>query len=88
MDGARGTVKSVIFGKVRSGNNVIDLPKKIVDYAFQLVPSITSLYLPVEDIIEEPKEIARAPAIPVISKIHKVVRNYKGRNICFLEFFP
>ena len=61
MDGIGGTVKNVIFRKVKSGNVVID-STKFVDYASQLVPSITSLYLPVEEIIEEPKEIARAPA--------------------------
>ena len=61
MDGIGGIVKNVIFRKVKSGNVVIDSPK-FVDYASQLVPSITSLYLPVEEIIEEPKETARAPA--------------------------
>ena len=61
MDGIGGTVKNVTFRKVKSGNAVIDSPK-FVDYASQLVPSITSLYLPVEEIIEEPKETARAPA--------------------------
>ena len=46
---------------MKSGNVVID-STKFVDYASQLVPSITSLYLPVEEIIEEPKEIARTSA--------------------------
>ena len=43
--------------------------------------------MPVEEIIEEPEEIACAPAIPGTLKIHKVIRKYNSRNICYLEFF-
>ena len=87
MDGVVGTVKNVVFLKVKSDNIVIDSSKEFVDYASQLVPSITSLYLPVEEIIEEPKETARAPAIPGTLENYKVIRKNNSRNISYLEFF-
>ena len=87
MDVVGGTIKKLVFRKKKSGNIITDLPKEYVDYASQLVTSITSLYLPVEEIIEELEEITRAPAIPGNLKIYKVIRNYNSRNICYLEFF-
>ena len=74
---------------MKSGNIVLDSPKEFVDFASQLVSSITSLtslYLLVEEIIEDPEEIACAPAIPGTLNIHKIVRKYNNRNICYLEF--
>ena len=82
-----GTVKNTVFRKVESGNIVIDSLKELIYYASQLVTSKTSLYLPVEEIIEEPEEIARAPAIAGTMKIHKVIRKHNSRKICYLEFF-
>ena len=75
-----GTVKNTVFRKVESGNIVIDSLKELIYYASQLVTSKTSLYLPVEEIIEEPEEIARAPAIAGTMKIHKVIRKHNSRK--------
>ena len=71
---------------MKSGYIVIDSPKEFVDYASQLVPLITSLYFSVEEFIVEVEEVARAKEIRGTLKIHKVIRKYNNRNICYLRF--
>ena len=85
MDGVGGgAVKNLVFRKVKSGHIVIDSPKAFLDHASQLVPLIMSLYFPVEEIIEDPEEIARVLAI---SSTLKIIRKYNSRTICYLRFF-
>ena len=77
-----------VFGVTQNDKNEIKyLCITIKCYASQLVPSITSFYLPIEKTIEEPKEVLLAPAIPGTLKFHKIIRKYNIRNICYLEFF-
>ena len=87
MDGVGGTVKNVVFRNVKSGKALINSPKEFANCAAQLVPSISSLYLPLEEMIEEPDDVIAAPAIPGTLKIHKVVRQFNEHGVCSLEFF-
>ena len=87
MDGVGGTVKNVVFRNVKSGKAVINSPEEFANYAAELMPSISSLYLPMEQILEEPDNVVTAPAIPGTLKVHKVVRKFNENGVCFLEFF-
>ena len=44
MDDVRGTIKNVIFRKVKSGQIVVHTPKEFSDAAMKFVPSIITLY--------------------------------------------
>ena len=49
MDGVGGTIKNVIFRKVKSGQIVVHAPKEFSDAAMKFVPSIFKVYLPRSD---------------------------------------
>ena len=51
MDGVRGTVKNIIFRKVRSGFVTIDSPFEFHQAILKVVPSIKSVYLPDTDVL-------------------------------------
>ena len=57
MDGVGGTIKNVIFRKVKSGQIVVHTPKEFSDAAMKFVPSIITVYLPRSDEIIEPESI-------------------------------
>ena len=87
MDGVGGTVKNMVFRSVKSGRAVINSPKEFAEHANEVVPSISSLYLPVKEMMDEPEEISNAPSIAGTLKIHKVERKYNENGMCHLEFF-
>ena len=49
MDGVGGTIKNVIFRKVKSGQIVVHTPKEFSDAAMKFVPPIITMYLPRSD---------------------------------------
>ena len=73
MDDVGGTIKNVIFQKVKSGQIVAHTPKEFSDAAMKFVPSIITVYLPKSDEIVEPESIYQAPSIPETLSIHKFV---------------
>ena len=73
MDDACGTIRNVIFRKVKSGQIVVHTPQ-FPDAAMKLAPSIINAYLPRSDEIVEPGSIHQAPSIPETLSIHKFVR--------------
>ena len=72
MDDVGGTIKNVIFRKVKSGQIVVHTPKEFSDAAMKFVPSIVTVYLPKSDEIVEPECINQAQPIPETLPIHKM----------------
>ena len=64
MDDVGGTIKNQVFQEVKSGRLTVSTPKEISDAAQKLVPSITSVYLPLSKILEESDDINEAPKTP------------------------
>ena len=87
MDGVGGTIKNVIFQKVKSGLIVAHTPKEFSDAAMKFVPSIITVYLPRSDEIVEPERIHPVPSIPETLSIHKFVRQINDKGGCSIEFF-
>ena len=53
MDDVSGTIKNVIFRKVKSSQIVVHTPKEFSDAVMKFVPSIITKYLPKSDEIVE-----------------------------------
>ena len=87
MDDVGGTIKNVIFRKVKSGQIVVHTPKEFSDAAMKFVPSIITVYLPKSDEIVEPESIHQVPSIPETVLIYKLVRQVNGTGDCSIEFF-
>ena len=87
MDDVGGTIKNVIFRKVKSGQIVVHTSKEFSDTAIKFVLSIIIVHLPRLDEIVEPESIHQAPSIPEIFSVHKFVWNISDRGNCSIEFF-
>ena len=87
MNGVGGTIKNQVFQEVTSSRLTVSTPKEFSDAAQKLVPSITSVYLPLSKILEEPDDINEAPKIPETLQIRKVKRSYNLQGIPLIEFF-
>ena len=87
MDGVGGTIKNLVFRAVKSGKISVRDPEEFVKAANDIVPSIRSIYMPIVDMLEEPLEVANAPAIPETLQVHKIVREITKENIPFTKFF-
>ena len=87
MDDVGGTIKNVIFRKVKSGQIGVHTPKEFSDAVMKFVPSIITVYFPKSDEIVEPERIHQAQSIPETLPIHKFVRQINDRGDCSVEFF-
>ena len=87
MDGIGGTIKNCVYRDVMSGKCVINTPKEFADHVEKSVKGVTSLYLPVEDVLVEPDDIEVSPKIPETLQVHLVKRHFDQRNVPYLEFF-
>ena len=74
MDGVGGTVKNVVFRKVKSGQIVIYSPREFCVAVNLFVPSIHATYLPESENIVEPKDIEASKRIKKTLKVHKLER--------------
>ena len=74
MDGVGGTVKNVIFRKVKSDQVVIYSTQEFSEAVKTLVPAIHAVYLPENENIIEPKGIKSSRKIKETLKIHKLER--------------
>ena len=66
-----GTVKNPVFRAVKSVKNLVKIPAEFADAA-NLLPSISSINLPMSEILMEPLEIANAIPIPETFKYCKI----------------
>ena len=53
----------------------------------KVVKGITSLYLPAEDVLVEPKDIEVSPRIHETLQVRMVKRRFDQRNVPYLEFY-
>ena len=62
MDGIGGMVKSLVYGRVLSGDVVINAPREFAEFADQ-ISSIDCLFLDKSEFIQEPEEVSKATPI-------------------------
>ena len=86
MDGIGGTVKNVIFRKVKSGHCQVRTPIKFCEQSNKYT-NIKSLYVLQSEVPEEPEEIKAAPGIENTLKVHKVVWKFNAQGVMYTEFF-
>ena len=87
MDDVGGTIKNLIFRKVKSGRTVVYTPKEFTAAAMKFVPSIITVYLPKSDEIVEPESIRHAQSIPETLSIQKFVQQINDGGDCSVEIF-
>ena len=87
MDGIGGTLKNVVYRKVKSKQVVIYEPKDFAKAASKFVPSVQTVYLPSESEITEPEDIESAPAIKDTLQVHKFERCVNDNGDCSIKFF-
>ena len=79
MDGINGTIKSLVYRKVLSGDVVIDTRKKLAEFTNEIT-NVDCLFLSKEQLLKKPEEVAKAAPIPTTLKIHKVKRVKEGNS--------
>ena len=87
MDGIGGTIKNKVFRDVKSGKIHINGAKSFAEHADHCINNITSLYLPLQNVLEEPDGIESAQKIPSTLQVHRVVRNFNDDGVCKLKFY-
>ena len=76
MDGVQGAIKNKVYRDVRSGKVHIEDAKSFAEYADITIRNIKSLYLPLDDILQEPSEIDLAPKIKSVLEVQCVRREF------------
>ena len=76
MDGVEGAIKNKVYRDVRSGKVHIEDAKSFAEYADITIRNIKSLYLPLDDILQEPSEIDLVPKIKSVLEVHCVRREF------------
>ena len=86
MDGIGGTVKNLVFKKVKSGHCIIDTPLQFAQHANETCESITSLHMSVEHLLEVPEDVKNAMSVPDTLQVYKAIRSMDIS--CFaIDFF-
>ena len=80
MDGVGGTIKNQVLKEVKFRRLSISALKEFAEFAQKLIPPIMSLYLPVNSILDEPEDIANAPAIPDTFQIRRLKRRFNQQG--------
>ena len=73
----------MVFKKVLSGSTVIDTPKEFAEFA-NTVSTTFCLYMPNEDLLQEPDHVKDCTPTP---KTHKIVRSYTSKGVPCNKFF-
>ena len=87
MDGVGGTVKNIIFRKVKSGKFVILSPQEFAEAVKKSGPAIHAVYLPESENIVEPVGIESARKIKDTLKIHKFERKVHPNGNKYINFY-
>ena len=87
MDRVGGTIKNVIFRKVKSGHTFITNLEKFSRVTVEFVSAITTVYFPKEEEIEEPKDIGDSPIVENNLKMHKLERAINECKECSIKFY-
>ena len=74
MDGIGGTIKNMVFKKVLSGSTVINTPKEFAEFT-NTVSTISCLYLPNEDLLQEPDYVKDCTPIPRMTRMKSMTKH-------------
>ena len=86
MDGIGGTIKGKVFRHVLSKDIVINTPQEFADFANSIC-SVDCLYLPEDDLLNEPEFVKDVTPIPETLRTHKVERSFSKQGVPFNEFY-
>ena len=75
IDGMGGTIKNKVYRDVMSNKCLIKNAKDFLEYANKSINDITSIYMPINELLTEPDNIEKAPKIPETLSFHKVTRS-------------
>ena len=81
MDDTGETTKNKVYQDVMPHKCLIKNAKDFAEYANKTINGITSIYMPINDLLTEPDNIENAPKIPETLSIHKVTRSFNEDNI-------
>ena len=70
-----------------SNKCLIKYAKDFAEYANKTISGITSIYMPISELLTEPDNIEYAPKIPETLSIHKVTRSFNEDKIFLLISF-
>ena len=87
MDGTGETIKNKVYRDVMPYKCLIKNAKDFAEYANKTISGITSIYMPINELLTEPDNTENAPKIPETLSIHKVTRSFNEDNVCFIDFF-
>ena len=88
MDGVGGIIKHRVFRDVKSGKVAIKNAEHFVEYADTILSGITSLYIQIDEVLEEPEDIdTLSPKINGTLEVHKIFRSFSVDGVCKMEFF-
>ena len=79
IDGIDGTIKNLVYRKLLSRDFVIDAPKKFAEFANE-ISNVDCLFLPKEQLLKKPEDVAKEAPIPATLKIYKVKRMEEGNS--------
>ena len=82
-----GTVKNKVSRDSVSNKYMIKNAKDFAEYANKTINGITSIYMPVYELLTEPDNIENAPKIPETLSIHKVARSFNEDKFVLLTSF-
>ena len=72
MDGIGGTIKNKLYGDAMSNKCLIKNAKGLAGHATKTINGITSIYMPINELLIGPDNIENAPKIPETLSIRKV----------------
>ena len=87
MDGVGGALKNKVYQDAKSGKVHIEDATSFAEYADITIRNIKSLYLPLDDVLQEPSKIDIASKIKSTLEIHRVRREFTIDGIAKLNFF-
>ena len=74
-------VKNLVFFRaVESEKISVKTPEEFINVENLLIPSISSIHLPIPEILVEPPEVANAAPTPEILQIHQIHKNIQKNN--------
>ena len=87
MDSIGGTIKHRVFPDVKSEKVSIKNAEHFASYADSILNGITSLYMPLEELLTEPKSVSKAPKILGTLEVHMIRRTFNSDGVCKLKFY-
>ena len=88
MDDVGGTIKHQVFRDAKWGKVPITNAEHFAAHTDAILNGIKSLYMPMDEVLEEPKDIEKSsPRIDGALEVHNSARYFSTDGLCKLEFF-